>query len=322
MLAPEAVSIVTNFEIASSVALLPPRNDSFFYPLYAKAKINMKIYGLLGKNIHHSLSPVMHNAAFKALGISAEYKIFDINEEKLGGFFEKLKKGEIFGCNVTMPYKEKALNFVDAASVATKTIGALNTVTREEDELKGYNTDYQGFIKALLGFGEGDLNFKAEGKDAFIFGAGGAAKAIIYGLLTMGAKKIVIADIDNKKAEALAGYVIGKKKWNSLITVAQDEKQYNEFISKSDLLVNATPCGMKEDDPGLFDYSYIHEGLYVFDLIYTVETPLIKGAKGRSAKCINGLNMLLYQAARSFEYWTNLEAPLEVMRKALPGSVR
>jgi len=282
----------------------------------------VKKYGLLGKDINYSLSPAMHNAAFSALGMDAKYTLFDISGEGLEDFFAKLRKGEISGCNVTLPYKEKALEFTEELSAAAKAIGALNTVSFELGTLKGYNTDYQGFMKALCGFDKGDLNFNVDGRCVFVFGAGGAARAVLYGLITLGAKRIVIADIDAKKAEKLADAFSQKCRGNTVITLAQDKTQYDDFISKADLIVNATPCGVKDDDEQLFDYKYIDKKHYVFDLIYAKETALIKEAKARDARASGGLNMLLYQAARSFEHWTNKDAPVEVMREALVEKIK
>ncbi|NQU95873.1 MAG: shikimate dehydrogenase [Candidatus Omnitrophica bacterium] len=281
-----------------------------------KVKI-MKTYGLLGRNINYSLSPAMHNAAFRALGLDAEYKIFDIPESGISGFFSDLKQGKISGCNVTIPHKEKTLEFVDECHNLAKDIGAVNTVVTKAAKLHGYNTDYQGFVKALTGKNENDLDFNPKGKEIFVFGAGGASRAVIFGLVTLGAKKIAIVDIDEAKAEELASSVIKTHVGNSLITVVKDRTKYEEFISKSDLLINATPCGVEEKDPTLFDYRYIHEKLHVFDLIYTKETRLVKEARPRSGKSINGLNMLLYQATEAFTLWTGMPAPLEVMQKAL-----
>lgn len=281
----------------------------------------MKTYGLLGETIGYSLSHHMHNAAFSRLGLMAEYKIFDIPESGLGDFFSQVKKGTISGCNVTIPYKERALDFVRDMSPAVSAIGALNTIVRESGKVIGHNTDYHGFVKSLRSRAAGDLGFEPEEKSAFVFGAGGAAKAVVYSLLILGAKKIAIADVDIKKAESLAASVVEKQKGNALITVAQEEAQYDEFISRSDLLVNATPCGMKENDIPLFDYKFIDKTLAVFDLIYAKDTPLVIEAKSRGARAINGLNMLLYQAARSFELWTEKEAPLDAMRKALSDNI-
>ncbi len=277
----------------------------------------MKIYGILGKDISYSLSPFMYNAAFKALNLEAEYKIFDIPENELDGFFSRMKKGEISGCNVTIPYKERALELVDKCDDLAKDIGAINTVTVKAGELSGYNTDYQGFIEALKGRNAGDLDFDSKDKDVFVFGAGGAAKAVIYGLMDLGAKRIAIADIDEGKSERLASSIVDRHKGSSLITVVKDRQKYEEFISKADLLINATPCGMKACDGQLFDYRYIHEKLYVFDLIYAADTPLVKEAELRGAKAINGVNMLLYQAGASFTIWTGLKAPLDVMKNTV-----
>ena len=279
----------------------------------------MQTYGLLGKNVGYSLSPAMHNAAFKSSGLDCEYKLFDVSADKLGDFFAALRKGDISGCNVTIPYKEEVLGLVDTSSVAAKQIGASNTIIKVGGKLKGYNTDCQGFMKAIRGHGEGDLDFSPEGKTAFLFGAGGAARAVVYSLLVLGIKKILITDIDTEKAEGLAGSVVEKQEQNVLITVIEDKAQYNELISKSDLLVNATPCGMKEDDKPLFDYSYIHEKLFVFDLIYTRNTALMKEAVCRGARAVNGLNMLLYQAAEAFTLWTGKKAPIPIMKQALLG---
>ena len=146
----------------------------------------MQTYGLLGKNIAYSLSPAMHNAAFKELGLAAEYKIFDIDENETEEFFSKVRAGEISGSNVTIPYKEKALDFLEGLSPAAKAIGAVNTIVRGEGVLTGHNTDYKAFMKSLRGLGEGDLAVEPEEKAAFIFGSGGAAKAVSYGLLLLG----------------------------------------------------------------------------------------------------------------------------------------
>ena len=282
----------------------------------------MKTYALLGRDIHYSLSPAMHNAAFKALGMNAEYKIFDIPEDDINNFFSDLKKGKISGCNVTIPYKEKTLKLVDECHNLAKDIGAVNTVITKDAKLHGYNTDYQGFMQALRGKNEGDLEFDPNGKEIFVFGAGGASRAVIFGLITMGAKRIAIVDIDEAKAEELASSVTEAHVGDSLITVVKDRAKYEEFISKSDLLINATPCGVKESDQPLFDYRYIHEKLYVLDLIYAEDTKLVKEARSRSGKAINGSNMLLYQATEAFGLWTGRLAPVEVMQKALREGIK
>ena len=284
----------------------------------------MKTYGLLGKDIGYSLSPAMHNAAFKELGIEAEYKLFDKSLDELDGFFKELKDGKISGCNVTIPYKEKVLEYVDKKDNLVLAVGSLNTIIRRNDGLvEGTNTDHDGFMNALTGKGEDDLGFDPSGKNVFLFGAGGAAKTIVFSLLGWApecVRRIVIADIDTKKAEKLAGSAVANQQKGTIISVVEDEGQYEEFISKSDLLINATPCGMKESDKPLFDYRYMHERLSVFDFIYAKKTPLIKEALDRGAKAINGKNMLLNQAVAAFECWFKGEEHVRIvkaMRRAL-----
>lgn len=282
----------------------------------------MKIYGLLGKSISYSLSPAMHNAAFRAYGMDAQYRIFDTEESGVPSFFSDLRKGAISGCNVTIPYKEKTLAFLDECESLAKDIGAVNTLAVKNSKLHGYNTDFSGFVETLKGKEAGDLNFDPKGESVFVFGAGGAAKAVIFALMSLRAKRVLITDIDNEKAENLAASIASKYRGDSLISVVEEESKFEELISNSDLVVNATPCGVKKDDAPLFDYRYIHEGLSVMDLIYAAETPLVREAKERGLKAINGVNMLLYQAAASFKMWTDKNAPLEVMRKALLENIK
>lgn len=287
----------------------------------------MKTYGILGKSISYSLSPYMHRAAFKAAGIEADYQIFDKTESQLDGFFSDLRKGVILGCNVTIPYKEKAVLYVDKYADEVKSIGALNTIVNRNGRLEGCNTDYFGFRDALTGKARGDLGFEPRGKNVFLFGAGGAAKAIVFSLTRKGhsAKKIIIADVEVEKARTLADSFVKNEKPDTLISVAEDRKQYEEFVSKSDLLINATPCGMKKDDDPLFDYRYMHYKLYVFDLIYSVESSLLKEAKTRAKKAVGGINMLLRQAVYAFSYWVeNMDKNVieHAMRDALMDNIR
>lgn len=279
-----------------------------------------KIYGLLGKKVDYSLSPIMHNRAFKENGIDAEYRIFNTEENQLNEFFSKIREGKIAGCNVTIPYKEKAFSEVNELTDAARAIGAINTISSKDGILAGDNTDHYGFNLSLTGKGEGDLGFDPKGKSVFIFGAGGASKGVIYVLLSLGVSRIAITDIDNEKAEMLAAYITKDKNSKVLATVVKDSTSYEDFISKADLLVNATPIGLKDGDAELFDYRYIHEKLYVFDLVYAVNTRLVREAEQKAFKVINGLNMLVYQAAQSFSVWTGFKAPIDVMKKAVEES--
>lgn len=271
-----------------------------------------KIYGLIGYPVKHSLSPIMHNATFKALGINAEYKLFEKRPEELGYFLHSLSKENIYGLNVTIPYKEVVLKYLQWKSPEVKFTDAVNVIiVKDKNYLEGWNTDGIGFHRHLTM----DLKFNPLGKSVVVLGAGGAAKAIINQLARHGAKNITIYDIDNDKSLNLAAKI--NKEFPKCNAIASDSIEKLD-IKNADLLINATPIGMKGDDPCLVDPDSLHPSLLVYDLIYNPpETKILKLAKQKGAPISNGLGMLLYQGVRSFELWTGQKAPVEVMRKAL-----
>ncbi len=270
-----------------------------------------KIYGLIGYPLKQSFSPAMHNAAFKALNIDAEYKLFPLEESEIGNFFKKLQSQHIFGLNVTAPYKEKVMPFLNKISDEAKLIGAVNTIRVSGDNLEGFNTDGEGFLRHLTK----DLGFDPEGKRIAIIGAGGAAKAVSVYLSKSKPQAINIFDVDTGKVAALFDNLRAGFK-GVYIKLAVSIIDLN--IEDCDLLVNATPVGMKETDPCLVDEKFVHKDLLVYDLVYNPpETKLLKMAKGKGTKTSNGLGMLLYQGAEAFEIWTGKSAPAEVMRRAL-----
>ncbi|MFA5157274.1 MAG: shikimate dehydrogenase [Candidatus Omnitrophota bacterium] len=270
-----------------------------------------KIYGLIGQPINHSLSPLMHNAAFSFLGINAEYKLFPLKEEELGKFLKNLVGQDISGLNVTVPYKEKVLPYMDHISYEAKLIGAVNTIKVSSGKLEGFNTDGNGFLKHLTE----DLNFDPENRRIALIGAGGAARAISVYLCKVNPKQILIYDADKDKASSLVSYLKANFKNNG---IRQATSVKGLEIADSDLLINATPVGVKESDPCLIDAKDIRKGMLVYDLVYNPkETKLLKAAKERGAKLSNGLGMLLYQGMIAFEIWTGKKAPKDVMLKAL-----
>jgi len=268
-----------------------------------------KLYGLVGFPVKHSLSPCMHNAAFSALRIKAKYKLFELKSGQLEDFLRDLKKNNIGGFNVTYPYKEEILKFLSTKSSGVKAIGAANTVVVGRDgKLKGFNTDYLGFIAHLR-----ELKLKP-GKVALI-GAGGAAKAVCLALAKMKVVQLCIYDIDRFKALSLF------KKMSSgfpetkfgVVGCLEDLN-----LSDKDLLVNASPVGMRQNDPCLFSAEDLHPGLFVYDLIYSPpETKLISLARQRHLDYANGLGMLLYQGVFAFKHFSRRPAPVEIMKKAL-----
>lgn len=274
-----------------------------------------EIFGLIGFPVRHSLSPLMHNAAFKALGIEAGYELFELKPQELEPFLKTLTQKNISGLNVTIPYKEQVLPFLGTVSAQAQLIAAVNTIKVSGSGLEGFNTDSQGFLMHLAE----DLRFSPRGKIICVIGAGGAARAVTTALSAAGAGKISVYDIENDRCEKL----IFRLKENFSGTQFVNSPSPEELeIGNSDLLVNATPIGMNDADPLIIDPGLIKKGLLVYDLIYNPkETKLLKAARQRGAAVSNGLGMLLYQGMLSFEIWTGKQAPKEIMRKALEEGV-
>lgn len=272
---------------------------------------SQRIFGLIGYPVKHSLSPLMHNAAFKALNLDASYELFELKPQELEAFFKTLPQKNISGLNVTIPYKEQVLPFLDKIAEQAELIGAVNTIAVSTDKLEGFNTDGDGFLRHL----KDDLGFDPEGKNISVIGAGGAGKAVTVTLSKAGARSIFIYDIEKSKSEKLISHL---KENFSNVEFKQADSIEGLDIKGSGLLVNATPIGMRESDPLIISPEFISKGLLVYDLIYNPkETKLLKLAKERGALVSNGLGMLLCQGALSFEIWTGEKAPKDVMRKAL-----
>ncbi len=277
-----------------------------------------KIYGLIGYPVKHSLSPAMHNAAFKELEINAEYRLFPLKEEEIADFLRNCSNN-IYGLNITVPYKEKILKFVEleAESLFLGKIGAVNTIVVKDKKLIGYNTDIPGFARDVKErFNPSNVEGFFIGKKAAVLGAGGAARAVVYALVEYcGIKDIAIFDIDEVKKNNVVKMI--KELFSDLKIYGVDSiEQLN--LKDKDLLINATPIGMKETDPCLVDDKLIHKDLFVYDLVYNPEeTKLLKIAKNKGARVSNGLGMLLYQGVLAFEIWTGAKAPVDIMRQAL-----
>lgn len=277
-------------------------------------------YGIIGHPVRHSLSPAMQGAAFHALGIDAEYLLYDVEPEKLNDFLKDAPAGNISGFNVTVPHKIKAKEYIERAGSLdenARRLGAVNTVKVAGDgSICGYNTDGPGFYRSLVE----DLGFEPEGKTAFFLGAGGAAHACVM-YLGNGPKKIYVFDVDGTKARDLKAHYGKYYDAARLAVVGQDE--YNAALKDSALVVNTTPVGMKDADPSPVDTALLRRGQYVYDLVYNrPSTQLVKEATRLKLHASTGLGMLLYQGAIAFEIWTGAKAPVGVMRKALREALK
>jgi shikimate dehydrogenase len=275
-------------------------------------RFSHKLYGIVGNPVAHSLSPYMHNAAFSHLKIDAAYIPFLVQKGRLKTAISELKKTGIAGFNVTVPYKTECMRYLDKIDSLAESIGAVNTVVNVNNRLIGYNTDCPGFLKSL----SNDLNFSAKGKTIFILGAGGAARAIVFGLAEGLAKNIIVYDIEPAKSGLLAKCIRKKFKHVNIITASPDD--IVSHVKQCALLVNCTPLGMKRTDPVPVDTALFHKGQKVYDVIYSpINTKLVKALRRKSIKAVNGINMLVYQGALSFELWTGRKAPVNIMKKEL-----
>jgi len=281
------------------------------------------IYGLVGYPVEHSLSPLMHNAAFAELGVDAVYQLFSLPAEDVAPFFKKLREKDcpIFGVNVTVPYKEKVVPLLDKLSPFAQKVMAVNTVTiSKKRELVGYNTDGPGFLTHLA-----ELGFKTQDKRVSLIGAGGAARSIIASLCLLPDRpeNIRLFDVDIEKAEYLVDD-LGERLDVSPVTVVRSLDDLNVEIC--DLLINATPIGMKQGDKSLIAQELFNRDMLVYDLIYNpAETILLKTAKAAGAKTANGLGMLFYQGVLAFQHWAEVQLDpkiKDIMRQSLEEGLR
>lgn len=279
-----------------------------------KITAKTKLICILGNPVKHSKSPLMHNEQLEKIGFDAKYLAFDVEPKNLETAVKGLKVLGFAGANITIPHKEEVMKYVDELTEEAKNIGAVNTLYVKNDKIYGDNTDGRGFIISLMKDGE----FDPKGKIVFILGAGGASKAVSTKLLLEGIKKMYIYDINDEKLNEL------KKHLDRLETKIEVEmvkkEEMNQTASISQLIVNCTPVGMKDEDPLLLSEECFNEGQMVFDLIYNPEkTKLLKAAENKGAKTLNGLGMLVYQGALSFEKWTNEKPDTERMFEIIKG---
>lgn len=272
-----------------------------------------KVYAVLGHPVGHTLSPLMHNAAFEALEMDAVYLAFDVPPEKLMGVLVTVKDIGFGGVNLTVPLKEVAARGLAGLDESAQLLGAVNTVKFTPDGMIGYNTDGEGFRRAV----EEAFGTPVEGKSVFVCGTGGAGRAVALTCAGSGVKRIGLADVDGTRATKLAMEI--ETKYFTEVSVAKDR---DAEARKAELVVQATPLGMSPADASPLGPGAFRAGQLAFDLVYVqVETPFMKAAKAAGAKAANGLGMLLHQGAKAFEIWTGVKPPVDVMRKVLEKAV-
>jgi len=271
-----------------------------------------RLCGVIGDPIEHTMSPVMHNAAFKEIGIDYVYVPFRVKPEKLGEAISGMRALNIRGLNVTIPHKVTVLQFLDKLDPLAEKIGAVNTIVNEDGVLTGYNTDATGFLQAVL-----EEGVEPEGKKVVILGAGGASRAISFILADRGADLVILnRRLELDWAEELA-HRISQTFRQKVSALELNPENLKKALESADILVNATSVGMNPDvDQTLVSADLLRPGLIVFDIVYNpVKTKLLREAEAAGAEIIGGLDMLVWQGAIAFEKWTGRQAPVELMRE-------
>lgn len=277
-----------------------------------------RIVGLLGYPLGHSLSPQMQNAAFEDCSINSIYIPIEVKPEDLGTVVRGISKMNFDGFNVTIPHKVEIMKYLDEIDEYAKLIGAVNTVAIKDGRLIGYNTDGIGFKRSF----EENTKETVEGKSVFILGAGGASRAISMTLAMNNAKKIYICNRTYEKAVNLSNDI--KSKAGSLSeAVPMECDEMKRAIADSHVLINATSIGMYpniQDSP--LDKSLLNRNLIVCDAVYNPrKTRLLQYAEELGCKIVPGIYMLVYQGVESFELWTDIKAPVDIMFNAVKQSL-
>lgn len=275
-----------------------------------------KLTGLLGSPVAHSKSPLMHNEAFRQLGLDYVYLCFDVPENNLEIAFEGLKKLNVAGFNCTMPDKTLICQLLDELSPAATMIGAVNTVVNDNGKFIGHNTDGIGYMQSAK-----DAGFNIIDGNMTLLGAGGAASSILVQAAIDGVKNINVFSLKDKfwdKAERMVETVNKNTHCNVKLFELGDDGVLADSIANSQILTNATSAGMAPNTELclIHDKAMLREDLIVSDIIYNpMETKLLKMAKEQGCQTFNGLYMLLYQGAEAFKIWTGREMPVEHIKK-------
>jgi len=268
----------------------------------------MKQCGLIGDPVKHSLSPVMQNAAFREMGVNASYYLWQTDAEDIPSRMVSFRSADFLGANVTVPHKQIVLPHCDDLTATAGRIGAVNTIVNRDGKLLGDNTDAYGFAATVRGVG---VESGRHGT-ALILGAGGAARAVIVALQQLGFPRILLANRTVEKARRLADDLGG----GDVLPVDWDT--LDEDLPTATILINATSLGWHDGETPLSpaQVARVPRRALVVDLTYR-ETDLLRAAKLRGIATVDGLGMLVHQGARSFSLWTNLDAPVGEMRRAV-----
>ena len=279
--------------------------------------LKKKIYAVIGCPVSHSLSPVMHNAALKALGLDAEYIAVLVPKEELEAFTLDARKN-LAGFNITVPHKNAVIPFLDEISRDAKLSGSVNTVTVSDGKLSGTSTDGYGLEAALAE----SFRYVIRDNSVTFIGCGGVVKALTFHFALHGIRKIHLLNRTLETAEKLAATLKEEFPLLSVATASiSDDEKVGTFLNDSRLAVQCPSLGLKPEDPSPIRPELLPRDIFFYDTIYK-RTKLYAYAEEHGIPAASGLSMLLHQGAKSLSIWTGLEAPVEVMRKALLDAAR
>ena len=264
-----------------------------------------RVCALFGDPVEHTMSPVMHNAAFHKLQLDYVYVPFRVSKEELGKAVAGVRAMNLRGFNVTIPHKIAVIPFLDKLDVMSQKLGAVNTVVNDRGIMTGYNTDSTGFLQSLL-----EKEIEPKEKRITILGAGGSARAIAIILADRGAQ-LTILNRHLERARELAKDISQNVKALTL-----NDENLSAVMANTEILINCTSVGMQKENETPAPARLLRRNLVVVDIVYNpIETRLLREAKSVGAITVNGVDMLAWQGAQGFEKWTGLKPPVELMRK-------
>jgi shikimate dehydrogenase len=275
-----------------------------------------QIVGLFGYPVSHTLSPVMHNAAFASLNLPFVYIPFPVEPARLEEGVKGIRALNLRGVNVTIPHKQNVMAFLDRLTPEAELIGAVNTIVNDNGFLTGYNTDGAGFVKALEETGQTNL----KNRYALILGTGGAARAVAVSMALRGAGRIVIAGRTIEKAQEITAVINERVSGKCASVLDLHSSRLPNELAAADIIINSTPIGMypKHEVPPFVDLSVCHPGALICDLVYNpMDTSLLKAARDKGLGTLSGIGMLIWQGALAFELWTGQQPPVELMRNTV-----
>ena len=277
-------------------------------------------FGLFGHPVKHSLSPAMHEASFRALGIDAEYHCFDVPPGSLAERLEACRREGFSGLNLTVPHKEAAVALMEHLDPSARLFGAVNTVRIDARGLTGFNTDADGFLEDLAV----NCRLTPEDRSVLILGCGGAGRALAIACASRGAAEVTLANRTVSKADRVAEEIarLLPDSPAEVSVLPCDAAVWAARCREADLVVQCTTAGLNEDDPAVLPPDAFRSGQILYDIVYTRRvTPTMRSAMTAGADAVNGAGMLVYQGAAAFALWTGLVADTAAMRAALEARI-